>query len=282
MSHSKCQISLLLSKIRSADTEYAIEMLEILLPFANQYMELWKECVALHRALAEHTNVALELLDKFNNNLQDIQNLPFTLWLRRQANFIEVKNRLIASKIMYQNIDDIPLKNVEAQLNYYCIESLLANLIEYLTPNARSLHQTVFIPVDWKRLINKNIGDLTLMSRNFELNAEEHLFLSLVAKLKNSKGSVFNSGKPHEWQLRELMTKRIIQSLLNQPCLAKETKTFHADIALDLVGIFFGAVGKRDDVIKIVEKIAQNLLDEKEFIQKQVLDLLNEYALNLS
>lgn len=40
MSHCKCQISLLLSKVRSVDTEYAIEMLEILLPFATQYMTL--------------------------------------------------------------------------------------------------------------------------------------------------------------------------------------------------------------------------------------------------
>jgi hypothetical protein len=279
---SKCQISLLLSRIRSTDTEYAKEMLEVLFPFAIQYMELWKECIVLHKTLVENMNSPFDLLDKFNNNLQNINNLPFSSWLRRQTNFIRVKNRLIAHAIIDQNIDDILIQKVDARLNHYCVESLLANLIQFLHPNAENLRQTVFIPVKWKELVDNRMDELILMSRNFEREAEGHLFLSLVEKLKNSKGNVFNSGKPHEWQLRELMTKRMIQLLLDQPSLENETKTFHTDIALDLVGIFFASVGKRDDVIKIVEKIAQNLLDEKEFIKKQVLDLLNEYASNQS
>lgn len=280
MSHSKCQISLLLSKIRSTDTQYAIEMLEILYPFATQYMELWKKCTALQVTLTENTDMPTHALDELNNNLQNIDNLPFTIWLRGQANFIELRNRLIANKIINQNVDDIPSQDIEARLSHYCIESLLANLIEHLAPNAKNLKHAVFIPVDWKRLVNKNMDKLILMSRNFELNAEEHLFLSLIEKLKNSKGNVFNSGKPHEWQLRELMTKRIVQSLLNKSDLANETKTFLADIALDLVGIFFESVSKRDDVIKMVEEIAQNLFDEKEFMQKRVIDLLYDHAPN--
>ena len=262
MRASTCEISLKVSKINSGtETQYAEEMLDVLYPYATQYMVLWKKSVVIQTGLIEKSNVSLCVLEEVKGCLKEIENLPFTTWLRKQPNFREVRSRLITNTMIDCNI-----------------ETTLANLVEFLAPNAKTLSNTVFIPAEWKRLVDKKMKELILMSRNFELAAEEHLFLSLVEKLKNSNGNVLNSGKPHKWQLREVMTKRIIQGLYNKPELLNETKTFIADIALELVGMFFSSVNKRDEAIKMAEKISKNLHDEKKFIQKQVIELLREYS----
>lgn len=177
MNASTCQISLKISKINGAtETQYAEEMLAVLYPYAIQYMVLWKKSIALQTGPTENMNVPLCKLEELKGCLKEIENLPLTTWLRKQPNFIEARNRLITNT-----------------MTDCSIEATLANLVEFLAPNSKNLSNTVFIPAEWKRLVSKKMKELVLMSRNFELAAEEHLFLSLVEKLKNSNGNVFNN-----------------------------------------------------------------------------------------
>jgi ABC-type dipeptide/oligopeptide/nickel transport system ATPase subunit len=131
----------------------------------------------------------------------------------------------------------------------------------------------IVVPEKWKKLVTKLEKELTFMSRNFELEAEEQLFLCLVGRLKESNGSIFNSGKSHQAQLREFMIKRLVQAIFQLINGKKISSSKVVNIALDINGMFFDEMKKSD-----ADKLAKNILNYVErsnhFMQQKVIDLI--------
>ena len=211
----------------------------------------------------------IEYLKKANKN-------DFFKWLNAESNFKTAKAKLIKGKIIHKNLEDVSsdASILRDYLKQYFLEFICANVICHIAENP-SVGDAIVVRKKSKRLIEKYEQELVLMGRNFELGAEEQLFISLINRLKNSDGSLFNSGKTHPSQARELMTKRLMEGIFQLFTNENVSTILAATISLDITGIFYDPM-KQSEAEKLVPKLVKTVRLEKDFLKKTVQELLYE------
>jgi hypothetical protein len=260
-----CEIADKISKINNQNQiEYGKEMLTIVAPDANDFIIKMK-------------SISDESLSEAPCDFDKISQLPFCVWINKQAGFKQARKKMIDAKLINASLSTTQPITILSYSLRYAIEFVTANAICQLANNIHDLRNAVFVPIEWKKLAIELMPQLTVMSRNFELGSMEQLFLYLLNELQNSKGSIYNSGKPHDLQVRELLIKRIMQGFFCHFGVISPTDTFVADTTLNIVGVFFDEM-KRNDAIKLAGLIRKNVAQETSFLQQKVMDLLLEQS----
>lgn len=256
---NKNKIALAISKIKNIDhIKRGEEMLITARPYAQDYINSYKEICTTEDTIKKPTT--LEEYSKADQEIREkVSPLPFFDWLNDQNGFLKITEN-------FHNQIKMVLKARTA--------FKIADAICYCAGAIPVIPQAIVVPKKWKQFVHKDIEHLILMSRNFELQAEEDLFLLLVKKLQNSPGSVYNSGKRHEQQTRELFIKQIMRQLLPLPWIKNNTDTSIADLSMGIISIFFNEMS-RSDAITLVKSVRENVEKETSFLQNTVQDLIN-------
>ena len=237
-------------------------ILQLVLKYANEYIDSFKAIAS------KNYPTPLNIMDdvkKLNSN-------PFYEWINNEPGFIEAKRILIDKKIIYEKLDDINLDLQEAYIKQYQLEYFCANIIS-LALCIPNLKDVIVVPRKWKKLVSVCEIELVQMCRNFELEAEEQLFIWLIGRLKKSKGSIINSGKTHQAQLREFMIKRLIQAIYQLSNGKKMSSNAVVNASLGISGIFFEQMS-RSDAAKHSKKILVYVERTNHFMQQKVIDVL--------
>jgi len=236
--------------------QYGEDLLKKVHKDARDYIEAWKKCCSLSGTP--------------NQDLSKIQQHPFYKWTNEQAGFRKAKMRLIERKLISSTKGCHTLRDIHAAV----LEYILAITIHTIVPSIGYLSNVVFVPTENKRLVEKREEDIILMAQNFESETLRQLFLALFFKhLKNSKRNLYNSGKPHHYQARELLIKRLLQQILLFFYPNKITATLATDIALDISSIFFDPMS-RSDAITVAGKIKSTIPKEVKLLECRVSELI--------
>lgn len=269
-----CQISPMISKIKNVDPiQYGKEMLSAISPFASDYINSLREKGLIPNQPIMGPEYSEKSQEEVKALFIDMQSHPFFIWLNKQKELKKFKLKLVKRNIISADLNAV---NAESLLSYnlqYAVEFVVANAICQCTANLSDLKHPTFVPLGWKRLPDKYFKEIVLMSRNFELDSEEQLFLKLLDKLQNSDGTVYNSGKPHDFQVRELLIKRVMQGLFFIFGVERLTNTFVADLSLAIAAIFFDEM-KRADAISLSKKVRENVIKEAAFLRMTVSEIL--------
>lgn len=253
-----------ISKIKEPDpNKRAQKTLKILNESAEKFVELFKKIFRRNYTSISH----------LKKELMRLSASEFYEYLNEQAGFKKAKSRLIKKKIISPEINEVHPDSQQYYIKQYCLEYICANCFVFIAANPR-LGDCVVIPKKWKTLVKNNEGKLILMARNFEFQAQEQLFLWLVKQLKCSKGNVNNSGKKHKSQMREVMVKKLIESVLQFFQKEKISVNLVANISQDISGIFFDAM-RLSDAQVLVKNISQYVKHNNLFLQKTVIDIIS-------
>lgn len=226
-------------------SDAALKTLEILGFYANDYLKEINSVGEKTKVLPPHGSGA-----------------GFSEWLSQQAGFVEAKKKVIKKGLMSAN-----------QTDCITLEFICANAIKLCSDNVMSIRQAIVPPKQWHGLAKKYKNELHYMSRTFESELEEHLFVYLINKLQSGqKKNIYNSSKKHSHIYREFLTKRIMQGVLS--VFGRNlTVVFVADIALLITGIFFDPMD-RDDARKLVRLVKENVFSEQELLQKTIKEII--------
>ncbi len=128
-------------------------------------------------------------------------------------------------------------------------------------------------PKSHKVLVHELNTELNLMSQSFKLEVEKHLFIYLINRLRASQGNIYNSGKTHNYQIREFMMKKICEQLFYVFGINQITNTLVADIALNITSLFFDEMS-RPDAIALAKKIKSNVIESRKFLDTKIGELI--------
>lgn len=206
------------------------------------------------------------------NKLKKLNNDVYFSWLNEQAAFKKAKSRLIKAKVIFSPSEKIESPYQRDYYKQYFLENMFAQIIDLIAKNLR-LYNAIVIPKEWRNFVNKREKELILMARNFELEAEEQLFLLLINRLKKSKGNKLNSGKKHNAQVREFITKKFIQLIPYFFQNEKISNNLAINLSLDISNIFFEPM-KPSDANKFSKDIMQDARRNMGFLSSTVADLL--------
>jgi|688.fasta_scaffold316113_2 hypothetical protein len=265
------ELSKKISKINNNDKmKYAEEVLKILYPYAKNYLLLWIESGLYPLHLSETKSVSDKTFSECQSIFNEINKDLFSSWINKATNFKEAKERLVKKKLLVGKLPEAIQNNIFFYTKQYALEIITATAICWCCC-VDDLNQVVFVAVDSQKFIDKHKTDLLMLSRNFELESDGALFRCLVDKL-NNKGSIYNSGKPYSYLLRDHLTKRIMQSMFivfgNEINCKMVT-----NIALDITGIFFYQTKHKHDANKMAELVKNNCIKESVSQRKSFLDM---------
>lgn len=240
---------------------------------ASDYIKKFKEFGLIESVPYSTKEVSHLSLSEAKEKMHLLSKHQFSVWLNTKDSFLQAKKKLINKKLIYHNIDDFKQNNLFNLIKIFSLELIIANVISSCPTNdfkqfiiKQKSNETV--------LSDKQYLKLRLMSLNFELDAEQHLFICLIDKLKNSKGNILYAGKSHGYIVRQYIMKRIITELFNFFELNGVTHTFIADIAMEITGLFFDNEMSRADAIAMAKKIIPIFKRNREFLNSTVKELI--------
>lgn len=208
--------------------------------------------------------------EELKQKIKSLSGHEFFIFLNDNPNFIIAKEILTKAKLITSHSDstfDSPYPNI--------LEFVTANAIMLCTTS--DLNSTNVIKKRNAIMDDALFERLTVMSRNFENESEEYLFLTLLNILKSSAGSIYNSGKRHELIIREVMSKKIVQQLFT---IFKEkiSSTTATDITMNIVCSFFEECMSRSDLISIATKIKENVQADRKIHEMTVGDYISSQS----
>ncbi|NDH08057.1 MAG: hypothetical protein EBY16_00265 [Gammaproteobacteria bacterium] len=266
-----CEIDDKISNLKKYDSlREGEELLKVVEPYARAYIAKLREYNLLPTSPTLTENYSNQSPQEVHKNITLTNKLPFFVWINRQAHFKEAKNRLVENKLISADLDSIQANSHFSYAIQQGIEFVVANAICHCVDNISHLKAVNFVPIERTRLMEKYEPELYQMSRNFELDIEEHLFVCLLNRLKKSSGNIYNSGRP---SIRELLTKRIMQGVFWSFSRQKLTATFVADLTNEIIGRFFTPIA-RNSAISIAGAIKNQVQVEIE-CSSQILTTIN-------
>lgn len=277
---TKRDISEEISEINERDPiKYAETVLKKLHPYAADYIISMREFGLIPESSSCGQNTSEKSLKEFKDDIAKLNQHLFADWLNKEPSFQKAKKLMINKLLIAKNIEDINSECVIDFLKQIALEFICANFIATCMNNKNLFNQIVVpdenvekIRFSIKKLKNElsKCGGLA-----FKHESKQHLLQYLLEELLNDDNkNIYSSGKKHARIIRELFTKRIIQQLVGIFNEQGFTHNFAVDVATNIVCIFFDQEMKKSDAAEDAKEIMKNLIEEQEFLEKRVLDLI--------
>lgn len=217
---------------------------------------------------------------ELNKSIETLCQHEFFIWLNKSLYFKQAKKMLTDNGLI---CDSLHMKSLFDYYSSILLEFTVANVIHSHFHNIELIKKSVVA----QRKINQikatasklyNLIE-TVDGYAFKIASKQHFLQFLLGDLlKNSNESSFNSGKLHKDLAREFFIKRMIHQISSILFEENLTATFIADLAINIVNIFFENEADRNDCIAHVKRIRFDLEEEREFESLTVKQLMSRYA----
>lgn len=207
--------------------------------------------------------------------LNVMKQLPFTLWLQKQAGYLQAREKITTASLTI--IDTTEIEIIGQYREILALERLTALLIHLFTDNKKKLSHAI---VNEKK--RKPVMDAMRRLRHalnqeggcyFGNGVKQHLLQNLLYDLLKTPGdNAYSAKRCHVSLLRQIVTTNFAQGL----CRTYEKISVEqaTNISLDITSIFFGNTMDKRDASRDIQKISDSVRAENEFLNKTVMDVL--------
>jgi hypothetical protein len=259
-----------ISKIKNNDPNYSKKLLLKLYSYAADYIRVSKEVGLLDVYIKEE----LVERDLFDQGLLQLTKHEFYIWLNKNPNFKNAKERLIKNKIICCDCSE--MKTPMDYMSFAVLENSCANLISTDFINSDLIKKSI---IPHKKINSiRNVAFklekklLKLDGFVFESELKQHLLQFILADLlSNSNESIFNSGTSHPKLLRAFFLKKFLYLLISFFNNAQLKSSFFADTAIDITGVFFNGEVDRSDAINMAKLIQKTVNDDRRMLGGQTI-----------
>lgn len=275
-----CEISEKLSKIKKDqdDGVYAKKVFQVLHPYAEDCMK----CFYGYGLMPEYDffqaeKSSLPIALKLEDAIYKISKHPYILWINEQSGFLQAKKRILEEKLVVFNEPD--LDALKKYRNSAALEFICSLIVYYFTNNENKLTHAVVTKGKIKAIdtaMKKLRHELTKGGGiYFAEEAKQHMLQLLLDEwVKDQKESVYSSKRYHEQLIRQIFTKKIIQSLFEVYSRQEISHVLLVDLALDITSIFFPRQMDRSDAVIDAKKIVATSIKNREFMFKTIAEHL--------
>jgi len=272
------------TKSNGDQNAYADKVFHILKPYVAEYSKLEQEYGLFPEYYQHHPDQPTQPKPKLTleEAIKSLAEHPLIHWLNRQNGFVAAKKMIVDSKVVVMCNPDA--EAIREYRNTVALEFICALIIHYFAGEKNKLSQAVVTKPKFKPI------DTALKKLRFELKkggglyykheSKQHLLQYLLEDLfQDDSKSVYSEAKNHENVSRHILTKKFMQALFKIYGYEKISRSTVVDIALNLTAIFYTRPMDRREALKDAKVILQNLVEDEQFRQQSIAEILARVGL---
>lgn len=288
-----CEIGKKISKIElnKAAENYAIKYAEkifhILRPYVSEYRKLEFEYgffPEYHHFHPDKKTLPLPTLIEIEDGIKKLSQHPFVCWINEQPGFITAKERISQEQLVV--ISNPVIERLREYRSSFVLEFICSLVIYHFTGDENKLSQAVVTQKKLKPIITA----MRKLKHEFHKGggvyfaheSKQHILQILLEEtLGDNNLNIYSSAKNHSSLIRQVVTKKIMQSLFTVFGMQKISHTLVVGIALDITSIFFDDTMDRSDASIDAQKILKNLIEDNAYAQQSIASILATRSLEL-